>query len=467
MRFLVVAFWALFLVNGTSAAAQTPAAILSPGAIVEGELSDGSPTLAEGGRYGCYAIETRAGDQVTVTLRSQAFDSRLWIARGGLCSAAALQHDNDNFEDGSRDARVSFRAAGGRYLILARGRTAEDIGSYQLSVEGGASVQTASNTTAGEAERLAIMQRQVSQRQAEVAAAEEQRRQQEAARQQAAAEAARHRREAEARRRADDQAFLGALVTGSVQAFSEVAVEMEQQAAREQAQLARMQAEQAAREAQRAEVQRQALLADQRRTQQQPAQTAGLSPEQVQAQERQRQDALRRAEEQRMIQQAEARRVAQQQQAAQQQQNDAQARLAQLENQQRMAQLGAQNASSGATAPSSTPAASIRMIEAVVVCPLSQDRLFGELTCYGPFQNGLSNPNDSSDIGLACGREAGAQTDFGERDGHRIWGCGFGLDPTRAGRSPNIDMAERYSLILPQRRYFNCPAGTDYCRTPY
>jgi hypothetical protein len=100
------------------------------------------------------------------------------------------------------------------------------------------------------------------------------------------------------------------------------------------------------------------------------------------------------------------------------------------------------------------------MLEAVVVCPLGGDRLFGELTCYGPFQNTLSNPDKSSDVQLACG--GGSATDFGQQSGYRVWGCGFGLDPTQSG-SPNIDTARRFGLTIPERSLFRCPAGTEYC----
>lgn len=101
------------------------------------------------------------------------------------------------------------------------------------------------------------------------------------------------------------------------------------------------------------------------------------------------------------------------------------------------------------------------MLEGVVVCPLDRERLFGELVCDGPFQNSLSNPDDASDIALACG--GGQPRLFGTYGNNQVWGCGFGLDATRSGRSPNIDQADRFGLVLPQRLTFRCTANTDYC----
>jgi len=238
--------------------------------------------------------------------------------------------------------------------------------------------------------------------------------------------------------------------------------------------LARQQAERAARQAQEAEARRQIQAWEQQRTQQEAlqaqVQSGAASPEQAAALQRQQQEQQRRAEEQRLIQQAEQRRVAQQQQAEQQARNDHLARLAQSENEQRMrdlqARMGGGSSGSGYSGDSSgggdRPV--IAMREGVVVCPLGQDRFFGEITCYGPFQNTLSNPNDEGDIALACGSSSMSPTNFGIRNNNQVWGCGFGLDPTRGGRSPNIDTAERFQLVLPQRRTYQCPAGTDYCR---
>jgi|GEM_PF-2380922 len=164
------------------AVAQDEPRALGPNANVQGRLGASSERLPDGAAYDCYAIETQPGQQVTVTMRSQAFDSRLWISRGGQCATARLQHDNDDAL--GRDARISFTAAGGRYLILARTKAAEGAGAYRLTLEGGAPMQMAAvEAPRGEGERVALMNQQVAQREARLAA--------EAARRAAEAEAAR------------------------------------------------------------------------------------------------------------------------------------------------------------------------------------------------------------------------------------------------------------------------------------
>src|SRR5690606_28643683 len=124
---------------GLPVAAQDGPQALGPDANVQGRLTASSPRLPDGAAYDCYAIETAPGQRVTVTMRSQAFDSRLWIARGGQCATARLQEDNDDAL--GRDAQISFTAAGGRYLILARTKAAEGAGAYRLTLEGGAPIQ--------------------------------------------------------------------------------------------------------------------------------------------------------------------------------------------------------------------------------------------------------------------------------------------------------------------------------------
>lgn len=168
------------------------------GEAVQAELSAQAVRAPDGTPYDCYAINTRAGDKLTVTVRSAAFDAVISISRGALCSAAALQYENDNFEAGSKDARVSFTAAGGRYLILARASTQAAQGQYSLSLDSESLLPGSSSGSAGvQDDRRALMNQQVAAHRAQVAeeqariAAEERRRaQEEEARRQAAAERA-------------------------------------------------------------------------------------------------------------------------------------------------------------------------------------------------------------------------------------------------------------------------------------
>lgn len=443
--------------GATSATAPQP---LAEGAIVTGSLEAG----------GCFSIETAPGSQWTLTLRSEAFDGRLVLARGALCSANVIVSENDAFELRTQDARIQFRSPGGRYLILPRG-PAGAVGPYTLTAEAapqragmrapqtaGDRQQLAEATTATPAAdaRAAIMRREMAQaddrRAAEAARQEAIRQQQEAARIAAEQAAAAQRAEERRRQRAREDGF-NAFLGAAVGVMAEVTNELAAENARIQAETARMLAQDA-----------------QNRRQQQEQQAAQAAADARAARDQQTRDAALAAE----------RRAQQMAQAEALRERQAQTQLAQAQNRQQQTSVrqsfdfggggSSGGGSSGGGADSSGGQAGqgqpqrIEMLEAVVVCPLSGERLFGELTCFGPFQNTLSDYRDPGDIALACGSSGMSPRDFGESDGNRVWGCGFGLNPTRAGRSPNHDMAERFGLTLPERITYRCTATTNYCR---
>ncbi len=169
---------------------QTLAQVVHPqpiasGQTVEAALDPDAPRLANGMPFACYAVETAPGDKLAVVLESQSFKPIVRIARGALCSAAALQQESDPTATSS-EARIEFSAAGGRYLILARAADPNASGSYALRVEGARAMPAEKTaTTSTDAERQRIMQREIAQREARLAA-----------------ETERRRREAEAARRA-------------------------------------------------------------------------------------------------------------------------------------------------------------------------------------------------------------------------------------------------------------------------
>jgi hypothetical protein len=226
---LVVPFAAAQIVQPTA---------ISFGGDIAGKLGESSQRLPDGTPYDCYAVNTQAGQAVTVTLRSTALDGALRVARGALCSASAIQHDNDNFEADSQDARISFRAAGGRYLIFARGVKADAAGAYSLSVETDRPQENIVLADAGEVSRREIMEREVAQHRAKVAAEQAQQRAIEAQRR--AAERERQLAEAEERRQQayeeqqNAQTFMNALGVFSNTLANETA-KYEAQAAQTQA----------------------------------------------------------------------------------------------------------------------------------------------------------------------------------------------------------------------------------------
>lgn len=246
---------------GTSSPGLVRPASLEVGLPLTAELTATAPRTPDGKPYNCYAIDTTAGGRWTVTLKSQAFDSGLSIARGALCSAASLQHQNDNAAPGDLDARVTFTAVGGRYLILARGMSTTAAGAYELTATPeaadlgyGGSTQLADNRTDA---RRALMEAQVGERRAQLAeeAARKQAAEQAATQARLNAEAAARRAERE-RKRARSEAF-NSFLGAAVGAMGEVTNQMAAENSRIQAETSAMIARQAAQaEVQRAAQQR-------------------------------------------------------------------------------------------------------------------------------------------------------------------------------------------------------------------
>lgn len=220
------------------------------GGAVEATLDAKSAQMADGSRYGCYAINTRPGEHLVVRLRSTAFDSRLLVARGALCGAAALQFENDDFESGKRGAQIAFTAAGGRYLVMAAAKSGDAHGPYRLDVESDAA-PAAANAKVGAAstERRALMEVQVAQRLAQIEVEAAARKAEEEQRRLAAQQEQLERREAEQRRAETFAAVLNA----GVQAFTETYSQYEVDRAATDARNAALNAQvQAARERQEA-----------------------------------------------------------------------------------------------------------------------------------------------------------------------------------------------------------------------
>lgn len=99
-------------------------------------LDANDPTLDDGSHVELWAIELQAGQQVTVTMRSRDFDTMLLMMQVDNTSYNA---ENDDFEEGSTDSRISFRApATGVYAFLANSYEGGARGSYTIeAVVGG------------------------------------------------------------------------------------------------------------------------------------------------------------------------------------------------------------------------------------------------------------------------------------------------------------------------------------------
>lgn len=150
-----------------AAAAQPPGLVLvKAGAAVDGRLGEASARAADGARHDCYAVNTQPGQTLTVTLRSDAFAPRLSVGRGAACPSAKFQYLGSG-SAGGKAAKVSFKAGGGRYLVMARA-TGERLGAYALEIEGGG--EEAAGQQVSSLDRREIMKLQVEKRRAEVAA---------------------------------------------------------------------------------------------------------------------------------------------------------------------------------------------------------------------------------------------------------------------------------------------------------
>lgn len=155
---------------------------LQPGETRNAALDKNSPVLKNNARYDCYALNTKTGEETTITLESSAFDPSIEVARGALCHASTLQYENDNINDSTTSAQVSFKAAGGRYLVLVKSKSPQAMGSYRLKIGGGAAQQVAAQSQSSEEQRRKrVMEMEIAKRQADVAAAEAKRRAEQAA----------------------------------------------------------------------------------------------------------------------------------------------------------------------------------------------------------------------------------------------------------------------------------------------
>lgn len=85
--------------------------------------------IVEGRAYQQHTIETEAGREYRVDLRSDDFDTYLLV----LDASGSIVAENDDFGMGT-DSRVEFRAGGGVYTILAGPFGAEASGRYSIEV---------------------------------------------------------------------------------------------------------------------------------------------------------------------------------------------------------------------------------------------------------------------------------------------------------------------------------------------
>lgn len=105
--------------------------VLRLGQTVTGSLNASSATLSDNSPFDAWYFEGRAGERVTITLRSSDFDAYLHVGRQG--DRAVLGNDDDS--GGNTDAQLTVTLPStGTYVILANTFAAGSSGTYRLEL---------------------------------------------------------------------------------------------------------------------------------------------------------------------------------------------------------------------------------------------------------------------------------------------------------------------------------------------
>jgi hypothetical protein len=135
-----------------AAAQQT----VSLGQTVRGRIEASDPKLADGSHYDIWNYRGRAGERITITLRSSDFDAYLAFGKiaGGECSDDC---ETDDDGAGGTDSRVTATiGAGGVYQIRANTLSEGETGAYTLEVQAAppaAPVRSSGNIAVGQTVR--------------------------------------------------------------------------------------------------------------------------------------------------------------------------------------------------------------------------------------------------------------------------------------------------------------------------
>ncbi|WP_339867598.1 hypothetical protein [Pseudohongiella nitratireducens] len=100
----------------------------------EGELVTSHPQMGDGTYADCYQFEATEGESYQFTLRSDDFNAYLLVG-AGFCQDVLLQYENDNFEEGNSDARVSMTAEYPFYSVYINTFAPGEAGEYTMLIE--------------------------------------------------------------------------------------------------------------------------------------------------------------------------------------------------------------------------------------------------------------------------------------------------------------------------------------------
>jgi hypothetical protein len=132
-------------------AAQMPTTpLLRAGQSVAGQIEEDDAELQDGSFYDAYEFEGRAGERITITLRSGDFDTYLHLMSG----ETRIAHDDDGA--GGTDSRIVVTLpATGKYLVVANSMEKGKTGGYTLQLESNRSGVATSAAGEGRAAQMA------------------------------------------------------------------------------------------------------------------------------------------------------------------------------------------------------------------------------------------------------------------------------------------------------------------------
>lgn len=100
---------------------------------VQGALEDGDPVLDDGSSYDVYIFSGRAGQEVTINLSSQDFDTYLIV----LDSNRNKVGENDDFSESDTNSRLTLTLpSDGSYSVIINAFDSTGRGRYSLTVSG-------------------------------------------------------------------------------------------------------------------------------------------------------------------------------------------------------------------------------------------------------------------------------------------------------------------------------------------
>ncbi|MEO1124642.1 MAG: PPC domain-containing protein [Cyanobacteria bacterium J06639_16] len=115
----------------------------------QGSLERGDDVLSDGSLYDAYTFSGQAGQQVTITLESQEFDTYLILVDSDGNSIA----QNDDINSNNRNSSINVALpASGVYNVVANAYDSSGRGRYTLTVSGGDSTNSSTSNSSAIAE---------------------------------------------------------------------------------------------------------------------------------------------------------------------------------------------------------------------------------------------------------------------------------------------------------------------------